>query len=164
MKNYILMVLSIFLLSSCYTIDVANKQVNRAHFKFPELTTGFCVEKFPVKDSIIEKTKIIKGKETVIYKTEEVDCDSVVKNPEIENRVVVKWKYIEKEPDTVVKKVFVYKEDTAKLKLSEIKKDKAESNLAEQEKRTAEQKQGKDIYRGLFLLVAVALGISLFKR
>ena len=125
MKN-LFFLLIIITFSSCYTLQKAQKQVEKAHSKFPIVTSGFCAETFPVKVKITEKTKFIKGDTIVKKETITVDCDSVVSDNTKSNKVFIKYKTIY-QTDTIVKTKTITKENTAKVKNLELQVEKLEA-------------------------------------
>lgn len=124
MKKLLLLLTVSVLLTSCYTLNTAQRQVSKAHFKFPKVTSDLCATAFPIKDSIVEKIKVVPGEIIIKTDTTVVDCDSIVKDPNIKNKVIVKYKNIYK-TDTIVKTKTIVKENTAKITNLELQiKDK----------------------------------------
>jgi len=151
----IAILLTIILFSSCYTVKDARQDVLKAHAYFPITTSGFCATTFPSKDSIIENTRIIQGKDRVITKEVLIDCDSVVKDTINSNKVVTKWKYSVR-TDTVVVNKEIYKENTAKLQLEQIKYSELQQKLQDRQIQLEKTKEGKNIYMWLFIIVTAS--------
>ena len=53
-------------MSSCYTARTAERQVDKAHHKYPAVPAKFCAERFPPLDSISIITEYIQG-EDIVY-------------------------------------------------------------------------------------------------
>ena len=128
---YYLLIIIIF--SSCYSAKKAQKEVIKAHLTFPKVTSNFCAETFPVKESVIEKIKFIKGKEIIKTDTITVNCDEVVRDSKIDNKVLVRYKTIY-QTDTIVKEKTKTIENTAKIKSLQLKIVEKETEIAEKQK------------------------------
>ncbi len=53
-------------MGSCYTARTAERQVDKAHHKYPEVPAKFCSERFPPLDSISIVKEYIQG-EDIVY-------------------------------------------------------------------------------------------------
>ena len=80
MKNQISIILILLLLSGCYTVNKASKQVIKAHVTYPQITAKYCSEFYPTHDSVIFTKEFIKGETVTEVDSFWVDCDSIVKN------------------------------------------------------------------------------------
>jgi hypothetical protein len=75
-----LFIIPTILLSGCYTLNKAQKQVIKAHVEYPQVTAKYCSEFYPTKDSVIIKKELAKGKTITKIDSFWVNCDSIVKN------------------------------------------------------------------------------------
>lgn len=154
------LILVILTFTSCYTAKVAQKQVARAHVSYPEVTSGFCAETFPVEETVKETIKLIPGAEIIKYDTITVDCDKVVSDTLPDNNVKIKYKTIIR-TDTIVKTKEILQENTAKVTQLELQLKASENKLIRSsEALTSETKKKRQYRNGLFFLVAIlALGV-----
>lgn len=133
MKNQIPIILIAFLLSGCYTVNKASKQVIKAHANFPQVTAEYCAAFYPPKDSVIVKRELVKGE--VIKKIDSfyVDCDSIVKNNPLSpgNKKVLAPPCVSTHSvDTVYDTKEIVRENTAKIAHFEFQlKEKEAANV-----------------------------------
>lgn len=146
--------------SSCYTSQKAQRQVLRANLEFPLVTTDFCSTNYPVKESVKETIKIIQGKDIVKIDTVTVDCDSVVSDDKIDNKVLIKWKTIYR-TDTVFKEVIITQEDKALTKNLNIQLDILNKSIIEKDDKIEQLKSDKkDLIITVITLTLLLLGIG----
>jgi len=151
MKKYIFIILVIF--QSCYTVKKAQKQVIKADLTYPEMFTNYVVKAYPIKDSIIEKIKIVKGKDIIKFDTiKEIDCDSIVSDTIIDNKVLIRYKTIFR-TDTVQTTKEVFKENTSRVK-----------NLNLVVKRLTEEKNQLQKYKNYFIGIIVIISIFIILK
>lgn len=160
-SKFVYVIIILILLSSCYTVKKAQRQVIKADMNYPEMFTAYALKAYPTKDSIIEKIKVVKGADIIKYDTvKEIDCDSIVNDTIIDNKVLIRYKTIYR-TDTIetIKKVF--KENTSKvtnlnLQINRLEKEK--ENLKNQlNYETNTKKKYRNWLIGLILLVSVYL-------
>tara|TARA_R110000803_G_scaffold210835_1_gene284155 strand:+ start:25815 stop:26309 length:495 start_codon:yes stop_codon:yes gene_type:complete len=164
MKKSIYLLISLILLSSCYTQKTAQRDVSKANIKFPIVTSEFCSKTFPVKESVKETVKFIKG-ETIIKKdTITVDCDSVVSDKTKSNKVLIRYQNIYK-TDTIVKEIIIEKENTAKVTNLELQ-IKSRDKIIEDKDEVIEDKNQNIKLLKYFLIasILVALGLIFIKK
>lgn len=149
--------------SSCYTARKAQNQVQRANFKFPLVTTDFCSTNYPVKESVKEIIKTIPGKPIFKVETVLVDCDSVVSDKSIDNKVEFKYKTIYR-TDTIVKTKIVIKEDVAKVTNLELKVKERDKAIIEKDLKINQlTKSNKELtITSIILVLLLLLTIGLF--
>lgn len=110
-------------MSSCYTARTAERQVDKAHHKYPAVPAKFCAERFPPLDSISIITEYIQG-EDIVY------TDTLVERNYILDTLTL-TKYITKTvktTDTLRDTKYVQQENKAMLVL----KDRKIKELTEQ--------------------------------
>lgn len=164
MKNFIQIVIILILFSSCYTIKTAQKQVIKAHLNYPETTSGFCAETFPVKENVVEKTKFIKGETIVKKDTVTVDCDSVVNDKNTSNKVLIQYETIY-QTDTIFKEKIIEKENTAKTKSLQLQLKAKNKIIADKEDVISEKQQLIEMLKyGLIALIIAVLLLIFIKR
>lgn len=166
MKIILKSLLIIILFTSCYTQRVAEKQVLKANFKHPLVTSGFCAVTFPVKEKTVTKTEFIKGETITKIDTLTVDCDSIVNNKDIDNKVLVKYRNIFR-TDTIVKKETILKENTAKVTNLNLKISGLETeNTQKQTVIDSLKKEKSKLFKWLiaFILATITLFFLIFKR
>lgn len=148
----------VLMFTSCYTAKKAQRQVLRANLEFPLVTTDFCSTNYPVKESVKETIKIIQGKDIVKVDTVTVDCDSVVSDDKIDNKVLIKWKTIYR-TDTIIKTKIVYQENTAKVTNLELKVKERDKSIIEKDTKIAQLKSDKkDLISTVMILTLLLLG------
>lgn len=119
MKNTItIIMLAITLLamligmSSCYTERAAQRQVDKAHHKYPLVAAKFCAEKYVPTDSVSIVKEYIPGKDVI-------HTDTVVETQVVADTITV-TKYITKisrVTDTLRDTKYVVQENKAAIKL-----------------------------------------------
>tara|TARA_R110002126_G_scaffold39767_3_gene117648 strand:- start:10527 stop:11021 length:495 start_codon:yes stop_codon:yes gene_type:complete len=159
-KNFTYLAI-ILLLSSCYTAKQAQRDVVKADVNHPMVTSGFCAEKFPVKEKIIEKTKFIKGETIVKKDTITVDCDSVVSDTTQSNKVLIQYKTVY-QTDTIVKEKIIEKENTAKIKNLALQLQAKEKIIQEKEAFIKKQKGKINVLQYFLAAVSIVLLVILF--
>lgn len=157
MKKTLLLLTILF--SSCYSLQKAKKDLLKIESKHPQLIPKRCIEKYPVKEKIVEKTKFIKGETITKTDTLTIDCDEIVKDTIKENKV--KIKYLNKfRTDTIYKKVIVEKEVTAKIDLLNVKLNKEKIKNTKLEEQLKKEKK----YKWYFFSLIALLGVGLFLK
>lgn len=155
MKKTLLILTILF--SSCYSLQKAKKDLLKIEIKHPELIPEKCIEKYPVTEKVVEKTKFIKGETITKTDTLTIDCDEIVKDTTKENKL--KIKYLNKfRIDTVYKEVIVEKEVTAKIDLLNIKLNKEKYKTTKLEEKIKKEKK----YKYYFFSLIGLLGLGLF--
>ena len=154
MKKLILLIIVIFF-SSCYSLKKAQKQVAKAHYRFPIATSNFCSETFPVKENIVEKTIFKKGTTIVKTDTISVDCDSVVEDKTSPNKVLIRLQKHTR-TDTIFKEKIIVKENTAKIKHLELQIQSRDRTIQKKESVIAKKQNWIDILK--YLLIAACIG------
>lgn len=167
MNKLLTILLIIVIISGCNTSKRMQKQIGKIHVTHPELLTKYCAEEFPVKETVT----IVKGKDSIVYSTTVVDCDSAFRelqklypNEPIEViREKLKTVYVPKietkyRVDTITK----VQENTAKLKTIEaensiLKRDleKAHDNYVKAKKASNRKSLIVVIVATLLMLYAV---------
>lgn len=127
--KYILPILLLLLLNSCYSVKKAARQVDKAHSEHELIVAEKCGNWYPVKvDTIQGETVYLRTVDTVKGKTIYVNCDSIVSKSKGDSTVITKFVPVDC-PDNititdVLKEIkYVTKENTARLRESEIKLD-----------------------------------------
>lgn len=69
MKNLITALAMLFCLGSCYTERIAQKHVDKAHYRYPTVPAKFCSEKYPPADSVSIVKEYIQGEDLVFTDT-----------------------------------------------------------------------------------------------
>lgn len=163
MKKLILLLI-IISFASCYTAKKAQKQIVRAHITFPEISVNFCENTFPTKDSVVEITKIIKGKDIVKYDTiKEIDCDSVVSDVDANNKILIRYKNIYR-TDTITKEKLVYQENTAKTKNLVLENKRLENEIFSLKNQLKNETESRKKYRNYFFGLLILLGVYLIGK
>lgn len=89
MRNSMLCLYALLVLSGCYTQRKAERQVIKAQAHYPQIVAKNCGNWYPPKETTITQTEYKQG--ATVYRTDTVtvDCDSVVKNGKGNNVVSV---------------------------------------------------------------------------
>ena len=99
-------------MSSCYTERTAQRQVDKAHHKYPLISAKFCADKYAPVDSVSVVTEYITGKDII-------HTDTIVETEIVADTITV-TKYITKSSritDTVRDTKYVVQENKAAVKL-----------------------------------------------
>lgn len=114
------------LFSSCYTAKKANNQVVKAQSQYPDIVASNCAKFYPVKEKIEVKETYIKGKDSIIIDTVEVDCNDTIYKDKIVKIPIVKEVY---RVDTFLKIEAKESENTALASSLRIDIDKAKKEV-----------------------------------
>lgn len=101
-------------MSSCYTEHKAQKQVDKAHHRYPTVPAKFCSEQYPPKDSVSVVKEYLQGEDVII-------TDTMIMLHQLRDTVVL-TKYITKTirtTDTLRDIKYVQQENKAALTLKE---------------------------------------------
>jgi hypothetical protein len=79
MRNSIVCLCALLVLSGCYTQRKAERQVLKAQARYPEVVANYCGNWYPPKEVTVTKTEYKPGATVYHSDTVKVDCDSVVK-------------------------------------------------------------------------------------
>lgn len=119
MKNSIIIILAISLLSSCFTEKKAIREFYKINYKYPELVASNCNSLFPIKEKIVKETIYKEGRVDTVFDFAVLDCDTVTE-VKYKNRIVkVKCPPSYTRTDTIIKSVYVNQESTSKVKALE---------------------------------------------
>ena len=158
MKKSILLILIIF--QSCYTVQKAKRQVIKADMNYPEMFTNYVVKAYPVKDSVVEKIKVVKGKDIIKYDTiKEIDCDSVISDTITNNKVLIRFKTLYR-TDTIKTIKEVFRENTAKINSLELKIDRVDKENKELKEKVKSAKK----YKSYFFIIIVLIGLGVILK
>jgi len=166
MKNLIQILIILIVFTSCYTAKQAQRDIIKADLNHPIVTSGFCAEKFPVKESVKETIKFLKGETIVKTNTVTVDCDSIVSNEKIDNKVSVKYNTIYR-TDTVFKEKIVFQENIAKVSNLELKVKEKDKSIAEKDNKINDLKSDKrelTITSAILLFLLISVTVLFFKK
>lgn len=103
----------LLILSGCYTIKTAEKQLIKAKVHYPEMVASTYSSWYPIKTDTFIKVETRPGKDIVRYDTIEVDCDSAMK--EKTSIVKVPFEVSKYRVDTIYNTTTSTIESTAKL-------------------------------------------------
>lgn len=115
------------LFTSCYTSDKAQKQVNKADSKYPEIVAKLARDKYPCTDLLKNDTAIV-FKDSLVFV--DIDCPDVIKSGTViktdtVNNVITKTIRVPVNVPVQTKYINRWYEDSAKLKLASVAINKA---------------------------------------
>jgi len=123
----LLLLLLIFVLDGCYTLQTANKQLLHAQIKYPNVISNICSNLYPPMEKESKTIEYLKGDVLYQHDTLQIDCDTV------QNHIVKK---VTSKPilrvDTIKTREEIQIESTSKLASLQYKYDSAISYLNEQ--------------------------------
>ena len=102
-------------MSSCYTERTAQRQVSKAHYKYPGVPARLCADVYPPKDSVSLVREYIQGEDVVFF-------DTVVET-QLFSDTVTMIKYVTKTvrtTDTLRDTKYVQLENRAKIELKDV--------------------------------------------
>lgn len=121
-------IISLFILSGCYSAKKATKDVIRARTYYPEVVLNFCSQIDPIVPSTHTEIRYLPGQDSLIFDTVTVDCEEVineiekiVKVPVIKNHFRVDT-FLKRQTDTFV--------DSRKVNALTIENGDLERNVA----------------------------------
>lgn len=113
-RKYVTAVLLTVAFASCYTQRTAERQVDKAHHKYPTVPAKFCSDKYPPQDSVSIVKEYIQGEDIIVL-------DTVVNDNYISDSIII-TKYITKtitKTDTIRDTKYIQMENKAKVTILE---------------------------------------------
>jgi hypothetical protein len=153
-------ILSILLLTGCYTRKKATTQFGRAAITYPELPAEYCARTYPTKDSVI------KGKDIIHVDTLWGEGEVIIKSDTIKARDTIFIRVTRELPGKVIERTFtrtdtVFQTNTAAVDLCAIERRNA---IALATDKTKEADKWRKIAKKRFWIIlgmgtVMALGI-----
>ena len=155
MKNQILSLLILLSLTGCFTQKKAQKQFNKAHFKYPEISAKGCSIFYPIKEKITIDTKYIQGEIDTFIEFVEVDCDTVIETKFKERIIQIPCPPRLQRVDTIYKTEYKELENTAKLEVLNINIKRLEADRIILESQILHVKKSSLFWKRLALFLTI---------
>lgn len=152
LRNSIVYLCALLLLSGCYSQRKAERQVLRAQAHYPEVVANDCGKWYQPKESSVIRTEYKPGLTVYHSDTVRIDCDSVIKGGEGNGIVYVPCPPQSVRVDTFYTSSFTTVENTARIMALQQTYNK-EHDRAEQLLR------GRNLWRIIALVCIAAIGI-----
>jgi hypothetical protein len=158
MNKYLLLALC---LGSCYTPNKANKELNKANNKYPQLVAKFTREKFPC----ITKSADTLTTTDTLYQYVDVQCPDTTSQTDTIYLDKVKTKTIKKLVAIPQQTRIInhYIEDSAKIKVMAYENEQCDTKL-KKEADKAETRLKWSMRLLIALIISMLLNIILFKK
>lgn len=164
MKNQTLILLILILTSGCYTQKKAQKQFNKAHFKYPEISAKGCSIYYPIKEKITTDTKYIKGEVDTFIEFVEVDCDTVVQTKYKERIVKIPCPPRLQRVDTIFKTEIKEIENSAKTEVLNLHIKRIEADKVRLETQILHIKKSSLFWKRLALFLSLITSVYLIYK
>lgn len=152
LRNSIVYLYTLLLLSGCYSQRKAERQILRAQVHYPEVVANDCANWYPPKETSVTKTEYKPGLTVYHTDTVRIDCDSVVKSGSENGIVYVPCPPQSVRVDTFYTSSFTTVENTARIMALQQTYNK-EHDRAEQ------LLHGRNLWRIIALVCIAAIGI-----